>query len=162
MLANSLSQQDLANAMASVVHRAPPPALLAPPRDDKAGRRQRAPEQPKAKKQRTAVDNTAPGDTVDLRTVEGYIFTVPKFSAKWFTPNVTAQNAQSIFRANGSTGQKAFRRAFERICRNCWFSGKGPVGHTVTQCRLAGNTCAMPCPHCGRTHWAQECSKHKK
>ena len=125
------------------------------------GRQSRVNEQPQAKKQKRSKEEFPVGDEVELRTVEGYLFKVPKYAAKWFVPNVSAKQAQHIFRANGSAGQQAFRKAFERICKNCWFAGKGPVGHTVSQCKQSGSICSMPCPRCGGNHWIQECNKKR-
>ena len=133
--------------------------LVAPARADQVGRQPRVNEQPQAKKQKRVKEEIPAGEEVELRTVEGYLFKVPKYAAKWFSPTVNAKQAQQIFQANGSAGQKGFRRAFERICRNCWFAGKGPVGHTVSQCKQSGAACAMPCLRCGGLHWTQECKK---
>ena len=127
-LVNSLSQQDLALATASVARRAPQPALAAPAHVAQ-GRRQ-----PRGQERSQAKVETSRRCTLFWRRrgaphLEGYVFKVPKYAAKWFLPSASAKQAQSIFRANGSAGRNVFRRAFERICRNCWFAGKGHVGH---------------------------------
>ena len=160
MLANCLSQQDLAHATLHVVQRQPRQALPAPVFADPAVKTPVfAAEQPPAKKRKNNMTASAEGEIVELRTIEGLVFTVPKYAAKLCLPNVNAKQAQQIFRANGSAGQKAFRRAFERICRTVGLLAKGPVGHTVAQCKKSRAVCSMPCPRCGGRHWTQACSK---
>ena len=96
---------------------------------------------------------------ITLKTVDGLNFEVPKYATHWFKQGVSKEQAMKIHAANAQSGNLAFRSAFKKICRNCWFAGRGPRSHTVPECYKQGNPCALPCPKCQAKRWAQDCKK---
>ena len=98
-------------------------------------------------------------NVVILKYKNGLNFEALKFSQQWFKPNVTAAQAKQYFESNTPVAKKAFRRAFQKVCKNCYFAGRGTLVHTLRDCEMKGHPCVIPCPKCDALHWQTQCQQ---
>ena len=117
MLANSLSQQDLALATASVVRRAPQPALAAPAHVEQGRRQPRGQEQPQAKSRNepsthTLLESTwryarwkdTSSGSPGMQPNGSYHLFLPNRPSRSFGPMAQQDEKASVRRSNASAG----------------------------------------------------------
>ena len=136
---------------------------LAAPVESTRGPKRMAPDASPAPRSDNATTKKSKSNPVDnyrsvnIKSQDGVAFRVPDFAAKWFRNNITKKQARQIFEANSPKNGGVFRSAFMKICKNCWFSGRGAWGHTLTQCQKQNYPCGITCPKCQGIHWEKDC-----
>ena len=101
-----------------------------------------------------ALSNKEP---VTLHAQENVPFSVPNFLADFFKPNLSATRALHIAKLVEDNRKKIVGRIWQKICKNCYFAGKGLRGHRLPECQVQGNKCLLVCSRCYQgLHWAPE------
>ena len=100
-------------------------------------------------------------DKFKVHTKDGKLVLVPPSTARWFNRNLTSADIATALDPKTARDKKDVGILFQRICKNCFMSGRGPYAHKLSECRSLGNSCALPCAKCKKLRWAQDCMVKK-